>query len=126
MVQKLNQALSLIRCKDVPEVTMSEIIQFPISNKQQNSDIDRVIDEALKSIPKKDREKLRFELLKTIDSYDAFFTEWSLSLPKDSSETLKKQIYDIAHQEHDRKMRMLKDIMKLKIKVLVAEYRQGK
>ncbi len=105
---------------------MSEIIQFPISNKQQNSDIDRVIDEALKSIPKKDREKLRFELLKTIDSYDAFFTEWSLSLPKDSSETLKKQIYDIAHQEHDRKMRMLKDIMKLKIKVLVAEYRQGK
>jgi len=103
---------------------MSEIIQFPISNKQQKSDIDAVIDETLSVIPKKDREKLRFELIKTIDSYDAFFTEWCLSLPEDSNETLRKQIYDIAHQEHDRKMRMLKDIMRLKIKVLVAEYRQ--
>jgi len=105
---------------------MSEIIQFPFSNKQQNSDQDAAIEEALKSIPKKDREKLRFELIKTIDSYDGFFTQWSLSLPKDSSETLRKQIYDIAHQEHERKMRMLKDIMRLKIKVLVAEYHQRK
>jgi hypothetical protein len=103
---------------------MSEIIQFPVSNNQKNSDLDAVIDEELKSIPKQDREKLRFELIKTIDSYDAFFTEWSLSLPKDSNETLRKQIYDIAHQEHDRKMRMLKDIMRLKIKALVAEYHQ--
>jgi hypothetical protein len=103
---------------------MSEIIQFPVSNKQQNSDQDATIEEALKAIPKKDREKLRFELIKTIDSYDGFFTQWSLSLPKDSSETLRKQIYDIAHQEHDRKMRMLKDIIRLKIKVLVAEYHQ--
>jgi hypothetical protein len=103
---------------------MSEIIQFPVSNNQKNSDLDAVIDEELKSIPKQDREKLRFELIKTIDSYDDFFTEWSLSLPKDSNETLRKQIYDIAHQEHDRKMRMLKDIMRLKIKALVAEYHQ--
>lgn len=105
---------------------MSEIIQFPVSHKQQKSDLDAFIDEALRPIPKNDREKLRFELIKTIDSYDAFFTEWSLSLPKDSSETLRKQIYDIAHQEHDRKMRMLKDIMRLKLKVLVAEYHQRK
>lgn len=105
---------------------MSEIIQFPGSNKQQISDRDAVIDEELKSIPKKDREKLRFELIKTIDSYDDFFTEWALRLPEDCSETLRKQIYDVAHQEHARKMRMLKDIMRLKIKVLVAEYHQRK
>jgi len=103
---------------------MSEIIQFPVSNKLKSSDLEAVINDELKSIPKKDREKLRFELIKTIDSYDAFFTEWSLSLPEDSGEKLRKQIYDIAHQEHDRKMRMLKDIMRLKIKVLVAEYHQ--
>ena len=105
---------------------MSEIIQFPVSNKQQKSDLDAVIDEALRAIPRTNREKLRFELIKTIDSYDGFFTEWSLSLPEDSNEALRKQIYDIAHQEHDRKMRMLKDIMRLKIKVLVAEYQQRK
>lgn len=105
---------------------MSEIIQFPVSNKQQISDLDAFINEALRSVPRKDREKLRFELLKTIDSYDVFFTEWSLSLPGDSNETLRKQVYDIAHQEHDRKMQMLKDIMRLKIKVLVAEYQQRK
>jgi len=105
-------------------VLMSEIIQFPGSYKQQKSDLDAVIDEALSNIPRKDKEKLRFELLKTIDSYDAFFTEWSLSLPEESDETLRKQIYDIAHQEHDRKIRMLKDIMRLKIKSLVADYHQ--
>lgn len=105
---------------------MSEIVQFPVSHNQQNTDIDAVIEEELTSIPEKDREKIRFELIKMIDSYDAFFTEWSLSLPEDSNETLRKQIYDIAHQEHDRKMRMLKDIMRLKIKVLVAEYHQRK
>ncbi|MBD9356088.1 hypothetical protein [Methylomonas albis] len=105
---------------------MSEIIPFPVSNRQQKSDLDLVIDEALKVIPRQDREKLRFELIKTIDSYDAFFTEWSLNLPEDSHETFRKQIYDIAHQEHDRKLRMLKDIMRLKIKVLVAEYQQRK
>jgi ABC-type uncharacterized transport system ATPase subunit len=105
---------------------MSEIIQFPASNDQQKSDRDAVIDEELKSIPKKDREKIKFELLKVIDSYDGFFTEWSLSLPEDCNETLRKQIYDIAHQEHARKMLMLKDIMRIKTKVLVAEYRQRK
>ena len=103
---------------------MSTIIQFPMSNKQQSSDLELAIDNALSGIPKKDREKLRFELVKTIDSYDAFFTEWTLTIPKDSDETFKKQIYDIAHQEHERKMRMLKDIMKLKIAVLVSEYHQ--
>ena len=105
---------------------MSEIVQFPVSHSQPKSDLDAVIDEALKTIPKNDREKLRFELIKTVDSYDGFFTEWSLALPKDGNETLRKQIYDIAHQEHDRKMRMLKDIMRLKIKVLVAEYHRRK
>ncbi len=107
-------------------VFMSQIIQFPVLNTQQKSDIDAAIDQALMQVPKKDREKLRFELIKTIDSYGAFFTEWSLSLPADSDETFKKQIYDIAHQEHDRKIRMLKDIMRLKIQVLVAEYHQRK
>jgi len=103
---------------------MSEIIHFPVSNKQQTSDVDAVVEEALKAVPKQDREKLRFELIKTIDSYDAFFTEWSLTLPKEGNEALKKQIYDIAHQEHARKMLMLKDIMRLKIRVLVAEHRR--
>ena len=84
------------------------------------------VDEELKSIPKKDKVKIRFELVITIDSYDAFLTEWSLSLPEDGQKTLRKQIYDIAHQEHDRKMRMLKDIMRLKIKVLISEYYQRK
>lgn len=51
-----------------------------------------------------------------------FFTEWSLKRPEVSNEILRKQIYDIAHQEHDRKMHMLKDIMRLKIKVLVTQY----
>lgn len=103
---------------------MSEIIQFPISKKQQNSDLETVIDKALSAVPKKDREKLKFKLIKTIDSYDGFFTEWSLSLPEENNQTLKQQIYDIAHQEHERKMRMLADIIRLKIKVLVAEYHQ--
>lgn len=103
---------------------MSEIIQFPVANKRQTSDNDDIIEQELMSIAKRDRAKLRFELIKTIDSYDDFFTEWTLTIPKDSDETFKKQIYDIAHGEHERKMRMLKDIMKLKIKVLVAEYSQ--
>lgn len=102
---------------------MSKVIEFPIP-KKQNSDLESVIDKALSGIPKKDQEKLRFELIKTVDSYDAFFTEWSLTMPADSSETLRKQVYDIARQEHERKMRMLADIIRLKIKVLVAEYHQ--
>ena len=105
---------------------MSEIIQFPVSNNHPNSEFDAGIDEELKSIPREDREKIRFELIKMIDSYDAFFTAWSLSLPEANNEKLKQQIYDIAHQEHHRKMRMLKDIMSLKIKVLVVEYHQRK
>ena len=126
MLSELFRNPGFVQLLIIVKVPMSEIIQFPVSNNQQSSDRDAVIDEELKSIPKKDREKLKFELIKTIDSYDAFFTEWSLRLPKESTETLRKQIYDIAHQEHDRKMRMLKDIMRLKIKVLVAEYHQGK
>ena len=101
---------------------MSEIIQFPTPNKQQNSEIDEIIEQELMAIAERDRAKLRFELIKTIDSYDSFFTEWNLTIPEDCDEIFRKQIYDIAHSEHERKMRMLKDIMKLKIKELVSEY----
>lgn len=104
---------------------MSEIIPFPVRSREQSSDLEILIDQELQAVPRKDREKLRFELVKTIDSYDAFFTEWDLSIPEQASESFKKQIYDVAHQEHDRKMRMLKDIMKLKIAVLVAEYHKS-
>ena len=100
---------------------MSQIIHFPLANAQRSHDYDTDIEEALKSIPSKDREKLRFELIKTIDSYDAFFTQWSLSFSDNGDEALKKPIYDIAHQEYGRKVRMLKDIMVLKAKVLVAQ-----
>lgn len=103
---------------------MTKIIQFPISKKRPGSDLEGVIDKALSSLSEKDREKVKFELIKTIDSYDGFFTEWSLNVPVDASEDLKKQIYDIAHQEHDRKMRMLADIVRLKIKLLVAQYKR--
>jgi len=103
---------------------MSDIIHFPVQQRKHHSDLDAVIEAALAGIPPKDRAKLRFELIKTIDSYDSFFTQWSLSLDADCDETLKKQIYDIAHEEHARKMRMLGDIIRLKIQVLVADFRQ--
>jgi len=98
------------------------IIEFPLKPKRKKSDMESVIDNALAKIPPKDREKLKFELIKTIDSYDSFFTEWRLSIPDGISEELQKQIYDIAHREHERKMRMLGEIIKLKIKNLVSEY----
>jgi len=103
---------------------MSQIIAFPFVQNQRSPDAD--LEEVLASVPAKHREKLRFELIKTIDSYGAFFSQWPLSFPEGCDETLKKQIYDIAHQEHGRKMRMLKDIMLLKAKVLVAECHQRK
>lgn len=103
---------------------MSEIIQFPQQRSKNSPDLEAVIDRAMKGIPEKARAKIRFELIKTVDSYDAFFSEWSLNMPSESDEVLMKQIYDIAHQEHDRKMRMLADIVKLRIQALVAEYRQ--
>jgi len=103
---------------------MSQIINFPITNIQNNHDYDADIDDELASVPTKDREKLRFELIKTIDSYDGYFSEWTLDLPDDCGETLKKQLYDIAHQEHARKTRMLKDIMILKARELVVKYHQ--
>ena len=103
---------------------MSEIILFPTPKKQQNPDLETLIDNALNKVPDRDREKIKFELIKTLDSYDTFFSEWSLNMAKDADEALKKQIYDIAHQEHSRKMRMLEDIIKLKLKLLVAEYDQ--
>lgn len=103
---------------------MCVIIQLPLTNKFQNSDLEQVIERELEAVPMQDREKLRFELIKTIDSYDPYFTQWTLTLSENVDETLKKQIYDIAHQEHDRKMNMLADIIKLKIQVLVAEYNQ--
>lgn len=105
---------------------MTRIIEFPIANNLRSHDYDADIDEILASIPPKSREKLRFELIKTIDSYDAYFTQWSLSFPETCDETLRKQIYDLAHQEHGRKMRMLKDIMRLKAMVLVSEYHKSK
>lgn len=105
---------------------MTHIIEFPIANNSRSHDYDGDIDDILASVPPKSREKLRFELIKTIDSYDAYFTQWSLSFPEACDETLRKQIYDLAHQEHGRKMRMLKDIMRLKAMVLVLEYRKSK
>jgi hypothetical protein len=105
---------------------MTQIIDFPVPNNQRTHDYDSDIDEILASIPTKHREKLRFELIKTIDSYDVYFTQWTLSFPEACDETLKKQIYDLAHQEHGRKIRMLKDIMLLKAKILVSEYHQSK
>ena len=105
---------------------MSQIIEFPIANNQRNHDYDADIEEILAPIPPKPREKLRFELIKTINDYDAYFTQWSLSFPESCDETLKKQIYDLAHQEHGRKIRMLKDIMLLKAKVLVSEFHRSK
>lgn len=101
---------------------MSQIIAFPIEHTQKHHDYDDDIDAELASVPAKDREKLRFELIKTIDSYDGFFTLWRLDFPDGCDETLKKQIYDIAHQEHAHKTRMLKDIMVLKARELVAQY----
>jgi hypothetical protein len=101
---------------------MSRIIHFPLANTRQSHDYDADIEVELASVPPGDREKLRFELIKTIDSYDDFFTQWTLDIPEGTDETLKKQIYDIAHQEHTRKVRMLKDIMILKAKVLVTQY----
>ncbi len=105
---------------------MTHIIEFPIANNLRGHDYDADIDDILASIPPKSREKLRFELIKTIDSYDTYFTQWSLSFPEGCDETLRKQIYDLAHQEHGRKMRMLKDIMRLKAIVLVSEYHKSK
>lgn len=105
---------------------MAKIIDFPVLNSQQNHDYDADVEEILASIPLKSREKLRFELIRTIDGYDAYFTQWSLSFPEAGDETLKKQIYDLAHQEHGRKVRMLKDIMRLKAKVLVLEFHKSK
>ncbi|MBS0352851.1 MAG: hypothetical protein JSR83_02970 [Proteobacteria bacterium] len=105
---------------------MTQIIEFPIPNNPRNHDYDADIEEILASIPAKNREKLRFELIKTIDSYDTYFTQWSLSLPEQCDETLKKQIYDLAHQEHGRKIRMLKDIMLLKARLLVSEYHKSR
>ena len=105
---------------------MTRIIEFPIANNLRSHDYDADIDEILASVPPKSREKLRFELIKTIDGYGANFTQWSLSFPEACDETLRKQIYDLAHQEHGRKMRMLKDIMRLKAMVLVSQYHKSK
>jgi hypothetical protein len=105
---------------------MTRIIDFPVQHNQRNHDYDGDIEDILASIPPKTREKLRFELIKTINGYDAYFTQWSLSFPEASDETVKKQIYDLAHQEHGRKIRMLKDIMLLKAKVLVSEFHRSR
>lgn len=100
---------------------MSQIIQFPIPD-QRGHDYDADVEALLAALPPKTREKIRFELIRTIDGYGEYFTQWSLSFPDGCDETLKKQIYDIAHAEHGRKVRMLKDIMLLKAQVLVDDY----
>ena len=105
---------------------MTQIIEFPVPNNQRNHDFDADIDEILASVPLRSREKLRFELIKTIDSYGAYFTPWPLDFSEGGDETLKKQIYDLAYQEHGRKIRMLKDIMLLKEKVLVSEFHKSR
>jgi len=100
---------------------MSQIIQFPIPD-QSGHDYDGDVDVILAAVPPRAREKLRFEVIKTIDGYGPNFTQWKLDFPPGCDETLKKQIYDIAHEEHRRKVAMLKDIMLLKARALVAEY----
>ena len=101
---------------------MSNIIEFPATSQKNSSDLEALIDKELSKVRAKDREKLKFELIKMIDSYDAFFTEWRLTLPAEGEAQLKKELYDIAHIEHQRKMRMLSDIIRLKIKLMVCEY----
>ncbi len=101
---------------------MAEILQFPVKQKQDKSNLEAIIEKKLGEVPEKDREKLKFELIKTIDSYDGFFSEWTINVPKEGSDELKKQLYDIAHQEHGRKMLMLAEIIKLKVQVLVDDY----
>ena len=104
---------------------MSNVIEFPIKQKQDKSDLETVINKALQNIPAKDRERIKFDLIKTIDSYDSYFTEWVISLPAKTDETFKQQFLSLARQEHERKMRMLADIIKLKIESLVNDYRKG-
>lgn len=101
---------------------MSNVVFFPIPKKKTKSNLETIIDDKLSEIPKRDREKLKFELLKSIDNYDSFFTEWSLMLPEGVDDQFKEQIYHIARQEHGRKMRMLADIIELKVQVLVDGY----
>lgn len=101
---------------------MAEIIQFPHKSKEDRSGLEAVIDNALKRVPAKDRERLKFELIKTIDSYEGLFTTWKLTIPENANEDFKKEIYDLAMREHASKMRMLADIIRLKIEVLVNEY----
>lgn len=101
---------------------MSVVIPFPVAPVDNRSDIETAIDQALDSIPEADRPKLRFELIKTIDSYDGFFSEWALTLPEGCDESFKKQIYDVARQEHERKLLFLTDVVRLKIQVLVDQY----
>lgn len=105
---------------------MTQIIDFPVANIRREHDYDADVEEVLASVPPKAREKIRFALIRTIDGYDGHFTQWSLDLPEGCDETLRKQIYDLAHQEHGRKIRMLKDIMLLKARVLVAEFHRSR
>lgn len=92
---------------EINEAPMSDVIPFPVQPAHRSTDLGTLIDRTLARVPSKAREKIRFEFIKTVDSYDAFFTQWSISLPDDGDDTLEKQLHDIAHQEHDRKMRML-------------------
>ena len=104
---------------------MSNVIQFPIKQKQNKSNLEVVIDKALSNIRAKDRERIKFDLLKTIDGYDKFFTEWIINLPEQADEEFKSQLISFARQEHERKMRLLTDIIKLKIESLVNQYHRS-
>lgn len=112
------------RVPTTQELTVDNIIEFPLKEKPRQPELDQIIAQALQGIPSKHREKLKFELIKTIDSYDSLFTEWKVNLPKETDPALIKQLYQLAHQEHGRKMRLLADIIKLKLENLVASYRQ--
>ena len=94
---------------------MSNIIDFPVKPQQNRSDLEILIDKALKAVPQKNRAKLKFELIKTIDSYESVFSKWILTLPDDTDEELVKQFYAIAQKEHENKVKMLADIIMLKI-----------
>ncbi|MCP5419926.1 MAG: hypothetical protein H6970_07245 [Gammaproteobacteria bacterium] len=52
----------------------------------------------LASVPATDREKLRFELIKAIDSYGSYFTQWPVDMPAIEDATLRKQFFDTARQ----------------------------
>lgn len=101
---------------------MSQIIEFPKARIPTPDDYSAFVENELSSVPVKDRPRLRFELLKAIDSYGPLFSQWPSTLTDVQDIELKKQLHQVANQEHRRKLSMLKDIIRLKVQVLVAQY----